>query len=367
MTDEAIMRRAISLAKQGAGKTNPNPMVGAVIVKDGRIIGEGYHEHIGGLHAERNALANCTESAEGATVFVTLEPCCHHGKTPPCTDALIEHHVAKVVVGSGDPNPKVAGNGIRRLREAGIEVKEGFLQEECDAINPVFFHYIRNRHPYVALKYAMTADGKIAANSGDSQWITGESARNHVHQLRNYYTGILVGIGTVLQDDPLLTCRIPNGRNPIRIVCDSHLRISPDCQLCNTTDQSPVLVACIDDPEQKRAALEQKGVEVLFVKNDQGRINLSDLLDHLGQREIDGILVEGGGTVNAAFLAAGQVQHIYAYIGAKIFGGDHPYTPVRGNGIERAADSIKLSHPRVHLFQNDVLVEYDCLSAVHEA
>lgn len=360
MTEETIMRRAITLAKKAIGKTNPNPMVGAVVVKDGRIIGEGYHPYIGGLHAERNALANCTESPEGAVIYVTLEPCCHYGKTPPCTEAIIEQKLAKVVIGSRDPNPKVAGKGAALLRQAGITVVEDFLREECDRLNPVFFHYIRNKTPYVALKYAMTADGKIAANSGASQWITGETARNHVHELRNYYTGILVGIGTVLQDDPLLTCRIPGGRNPVRIVCDSHLRIPVDCRLCSSTDQAPVIIACIDDPEQKQSILEAKGVQVLFTAEQNGCIDIPDLLQKLGEREIDGILVEGGGTINAAFVAARQVHHVYAYVGSQIFGGVNPYTPVSGPGIEVPADSLKLCHPQIQTFGNDILIEYDC-------
>lgn len=359
MINADYMRRAIELAKNGIGKTNPNPIVGAVIVKDDCIIGEGYHERIGGLHAERNALASCTQSPEGATIYVTLEPCCHHGKTPPCTDALIEHKLARVVIGSRDPNPKVSGKGVARLREAGIEVVEDYLREECDALNPVFFHYIKEKMPYVALKYAMTADGKIAANTGASQWITGEEARNHVHQLRNYYSSILVGLGTVLQDNPMLTCRIPDGRNPIRIVCDSHLRIPLNCNLCNSTDTAPVIVACWDASEQKQQALEEKGVQVLVVKETNHRLDLQDLLYQLGQRDIDSILVEGGGTINASFVKAGLVQHIYAYIGAKIFGGTKPYTPVSGDGIECVSDSLLLSHPKVQTFGSDVLIEYD--------
>lgn len=360
MAEEAFMRRAIQLAKQAVGKTNPNPMVGAVVVKNGHIIGEGYHPYIGGLHAERNALANCTESPEGAAIYVTLEPCCHYGKTPPCTEAILEQKLAKVVIGSRDPNPKVAGKGAALLRQAGITVVEDFLREECDRLNPVFFHYIQNKTPYIALKYAMTADGKIAANSGASQWITGEAARNHVQELRNYYTGILVGIGTVLQDDPMLTCRIPEGRNPVRIVCDSHLQIPLDCRLCSSTDQAPVIIACIDDPEQKLKALEAKGVQVLFTAEQNGRIDIPDLLQKLGEREIDGILVEGGGTINAAFVAARQVHHVYAYVGAQIFGGVNPFTPVSGPGIEVPSDSLKLCHPQVQTFGDDILIEYDC-------
>lgn len=359
-TGEVWMRRAIELAKRAVGKTNPNPMVGAVVVKDGRVIGEGYHQRIGGLHAERNALAACTESPEGATIYVTLEPCCHYGKTPPCTEAIIENHLARVVIGSRDPNPKVAGKGVRILREAGIEVVEDFLREECDAVNPVFFQYIREKEPFVALKYAMTADGKIAANSGKSQWITGETAREHVHELRNYYKGILVGIGTVLADDPMLTCRIPGGRNPVRIVCDSSLRIPLECRLVNSVDEAPVIVACTKADPEKRKALEAKGVQVLVTEEEDGKVSVSDLLRKLGELEIDGILVEGGGTVNAAFVRAKAVHRVYAYLGAQIFGGVNRFTPVSGNGIEEVADSLKLKDPQVKIFGNDVLIQYDC-------
>ena len=216
--DKSYMERAIALAKKGIGFTSPNPMVGAVIVKDGRVIGEGYHEHCGELHAERNAIASLTESAEAATMYVTLEPCCHHGKTPPCTEAIIEQKIGKVVIGSRDPNPQVAGKGVGQLREAGIEVVEDFLREECDAINPIFFHYITTKRPFVAMKYAMTMDGKIATQIGESKWITGETAREHVHTLRHAYKGIMAGIGTVLKDDPMLNCRMPGGVNPIRII-----------------------------------------------------------------------------------------------------------------------------------------------------
>lgn len=366
MTDRDYMRRAIELAQRAVGRTNPNPMVGAVVVKDGRIIGEGYHKQIGGLHAERNALAACKESAEGATIYVTLEPCCHYGKTPPCTEAIIENRLAKVVIGSRDPNPKVAGKGVQILREAGIEVVEDFLRDECDAINPVFFQYIREKKPFIALKYAMTADGKIAANSGKSKWITGECAREHVHELRNYYKGILVGIGTVLADDPMLTCRLPEGRNPVRIVLDSHLRIPEKCRLCNSTKEASVIVACIESEErefqEKKKALEEKGVQVLCVSEADGTVSIPELLKKLGEMEIDGILVEGGGRVNASFVKAGYVHRVYAYVGAQIFGGVNPYTPVGGSGIEEVADSLKLCRPAVQIFEDDLLIQYDVAS-----
>ncbi|MBD8974028.1 MAG: bifunctional diaminohydroxyphosphoribosylaminopyrimidine deaminase/5-amino-6-(5-phosphoribosylamino)uracil reductase RibD, partial [Clostridiales bacterium] len=246
--EEKYMRRAIELAKSGVGKVNPNPLVGAVIVKDGQIISEGYHAKYGDLHAERNAFRNLknAEEAKGAEMYVTLEPCCHQGKQPPCTQAIIEHGIRKVYVGSNDPNALVAGKGIRQLREAGIEVETEVLKEECDALNPVFFHYITTKTPYVLMKYAMTLDGKIATRTGHSKWISGEESRARVQQTRNALKGIMVGIGTVLNDDPMLTCRIPDGRDPIRIICDSKLRIPLSSQVVTTAKEIPTIVATVE-------------------------------------------------------------------------------------------------------------------------
>ena len=224
MNDTEYMRLALELAKKGCGWTSPNPMVGAVIVKDGQIIGQGWHERYGQPHAERNALASCVVDPEGATMYVTLEPCCHYGKQPPCVNAIIEHKISRVYVGSDDPNALVSGKGYQILRDAGIEVITHVLKEECDSLNPVFFHYIVNKTPYVVMKYAMTMDGKIATYSGKSKWITGEEARAHVMEQRNALTGIMVGSETVIKDDPSLTCRIEGGRNPVRIICDSRFQ-----------------------------------------------------------------------------------------------------------------------------------------------
>ena len=251
MTDRDYMARAIELAKKGEGWTNPNPMVGAVIVKNGKIIGEGYHEKCGQLHAERNAIASLTESAEGATIYVTLEPCCHYGKTPPCTEAILEQKISRVVIGSRDPNPKVAGKGAEILRRAGLQVQEDFMREECDELNPVFFHYITNKTPYVVMKYAMTADGKIATKTGASKWITGEEARSEVQLMRHKYMGIMAGIGTVLADDPLLNTRIKGKKSPVRIICDSKLRIPFDSQICKTAREYKTIIAYSVGEEEK--------------------------------------------------------------------------------------------------------------------
>ena len=372
MPEEKYMRRAIELAKKGSGHVNPNPLVGAVIVRDGEIIGEGYHECYGQLHAERNAIANAKKrgnSLEGSTIYVTLEPCCHYGKTPPCTEAIIEEKIARVVVGSDDPNPLVSGKGFQMLREKGIEVIPHFLKEECDAMNHVFFHYIRTGTPYVAMKYAMTMDGKIACYTGDSKWVTGEESRAHVQTLRNHYKGIMAGIGTVLADDPMLNCRIEGGRDPIRIIADSHLRIPMDSQLVRTAGQQPLIVACLPDADEEKAAqLQEKGVEVLRIpgvttaditEEQKEVISLPVLMKELGARKIDGILLEGGGQLNESALQAGIVDRIYCYIAPKIFGGAQAKTPVEGQGLTRAADAWQFKRIGMQEFGQDILLEYE--------
>lgn len=356
--DIAYMRRAIVLAERGAPWTSPNPLVGAVIVRGGEIIGEGYHARCGGLHAERNALKNCTVSPEGATVYVTLEPCCHHGRTPPCTDALIESRVARVVIGSRDPNALVAGKGAAALRAAGIEVVEDFLRDECDALNPIFFHYITTGLPYTALKYAMTADGKLAAYTGASQWITGEEARAHVHALRSRYRGILAGIGTVLADDPMLNCRAEGGRDPVRIVCDSRLRIPLTARLVTTARDQETIVACAAAEAEKRRALEDAGVTVLCLPGPDGRVDLAALFAALGARSIDSVLVEGGSALHESVLQAGLVQRVYAYVGSMLLGGRDAKSPVGGQGFPSPAEGVRLSAPAVEHFGRDVLLSY---------
>lgn len=326
-------------------------MVGAVIAKDGRIIGEGFHARFGERHAERRALASLVEPADGATLYVTLEPCCHTGHTPPCTQAIIDHRIGRVMFGSPDPNPLVDGNGASALRSHGIEVIGGVLRRECDAMNPVFFHYITTRTPYVRMKYAMTLDGKTATRTGASQWITGPAARECVHRLRHTSMAILVGIGTALADDPLLTCRIPGGRNPTRIVCDSGLSLPLHSRLAATARHTPVIDVCRSDifthrssaanshrqsesglsadrACARREALEQAGVEVLPCPPDaSGRPDLAQLMRMLGARGIDSVLIEGGGTLNASALDAGIVDEIDCFVAPEVFGAS-PHSPV---------------------------------------
>ena len=344
MTDQNYMLQAIQLAKQGEGWTNPNPMVGAVIVKNGRIIGKGYHKKCGELHAERNAIASLTESAEGATIYVTLEPCCHYGKTPPCTEAIIEQKIKRLVIGSRDPNPKVSGKGIKMLQEAGIEVIEDFMREECDRLNPVFFHYITTKTPYVVMKYAMTLDGKIATKTGASKWITGEAARAEVQHMRHRYMGIMAGIGTVLADDPMLNVRVEGWKSPIRILCDSGLRIPLDGQIVKSAGKYRTIVAYADseNTEAKRKRLHEMGVETICCPDENNQVDLKKLMKYLGEEGIDSILLEGGGTLNDSALRAGIVQEVQAFIAPKLFGGMNSKTPVEGIGVRFPSEAVKL-------------------------
>lgn len=355
--NEEYMRLALDLAKKGMGHTSPNPMVGCVVVKDGHIITEGYHERYGSFHAERNALTKCDADLRGAQMYVTLEPCCHHGKTPPCTDIIIEKGIGKVYIGSMDPNPKVAGRGAQILREHGIKVETGLLEEECLALNDIFFHYITTKMPYVAMKYAMTMDGKIATYTGDSKWVTGEEARHHVHELRKQYSAIMVGIGTVLADNPMLNCRIERGVDPIRIVCDSRLRISLDCQLVKTAKDIPTIVCYADDggQEEKLAALQEAGVELLESPGD-GKVDFESVLKELGSRKIDSVLVEGGGTLHGTVLKSGLVNKIYCYVAPKLIGGRDARTPVEGDGFALMKEALAVRDMEIMKLGKDICI-----------
>lgn len=357
---EKYMRRAIELAKRGTGFVNPNPLVGAVIVKNGKIIGEGFHERYGQPHAERNALKNCTESCGGADMFVTLEPCCHYGKNPPCTDAVIKSGIKRIFVGSFDPNPLVAGNGISILREHGIEVTENFLREECDALNDIFFHYITTKTPYVILKTAVTADGKIAAATGDSKWITNEKSRSHTHETRKKVSSILVGVNTVIADDPMLNCRADNPSNPIRVVCDSHLRIPITSKIVQTSKDIPTYIACISDDTKKITSLENMGAHIIKTQPLNGHTDLAELMQKLGGIQIDSMLIEGGGEIHASALRSGIVNKIQIYTAPKIIGGDGK-NAVAPLGITLMRNAIQLKKPLISLFGDDILIEYEVM------
>ena len=378
--DARFMRRAIELARRGAGWTNPNPLVGCVIARDGVIIGEGWHERFGQAHAERNALASCARraagtsnaaagasnadpargAAAGATAYVTLEPCCHTGKQPPCTEALIAAGIARVVVGSRDPNPLVAGKGAAQLRAAGIRVDEDVLRKECDALNGMFFHYITSGMPYVVAKWAMSADGKIACASGDARWVSGPAARADGHELRHRLAAILVGINTVLADDPLLTCRrdvSAPSHQPARIVLDSQLRIPADSRIVKSAaaGEAPLIVATCTTAPEKVAALEAAGAEVWQLPaDDAGRVALRPLLHALGERGIDSVLVEGGSGVHASFFAEGLVDEAVVYLAPKVIGGAGAPTPVGGTGAERMSQAATLGQAHVSLLSPDV-------------
>lgn len=359
MTDIDYMQRAIELAKRGTGFVNPNPLVGAVIVKDGRIIGEGWHERYGEAHAERNALASCSESPEGAVMYVTLEPCCHEGKQPPCTEAVIASGIRKVVIGSDDPNPLVAGKGTTQLEKAGITVVRGVLKEECDRMNEIFFYYITTRMPFVVMKIAMTADGKTATRAGLSRWITGEEARKNVHETRKRCAAIMVGIGTVLADDPMLTCRTENPCDPVRVICDSDLQIPTDCKLVMTAKEVPTYIACCRMDKRKAELLEKKGVHVLEITSTDGRVNLKSLMRRLASLGIDSVLLEGGAALHEAALREGIVRRVQVYIAPKMFGGVSAKAAVGGLGVYEVDEAYRLSRPEISRFGDDVLLEFD--------
>jgi diaminohydroxyphosphoribosylaminopyrimidine deaminase/5-amino-6-(5-phosphoribosylamino)uracil reductase len=341
---EAFMRRALALAGRGMGHTSPNPMVGCVVVQNGAVVAEGYHERVGGYHAERNALTRCDKDLTGADLYVTLEPCCHYGKTPPCTEIIIERGIGRVFVGSLDVNPKVAGRGVKILEAAGIEVITGILEAECRKRNEVFYHYMTTQTPFVVSKYAMTLDGKIACASGDAKWVSGEASRLQVQRMRKQYSGIMVGIGTVLADDPMLNCRIEAGVDPVRIVCDSNLHIPLDSRIVQTAGDIPAVVACTQTAaaSAKATALQAAGVTVLPAGGG-ARVDLNVLMRLLGRREIDSVLLEGGATLNAAAFEAGVVNKVVAFIAPKLVGGAEAPSPVGGAGIPRMADAIALT------------------------
>ena len=358
---EEYMRRALELARKGEGHTSPNPMVGCVVVKDGRIISEGYHEKYGEFHAERNALTRCTEDTAGADLYVTLEPCCHQGKTPPCTDIIIEKKIARVFVGSMDSNPLVAGKGVQILRDHGIYVETGILDAECRKLNEVFYHYIATKTPFVVMKYAMTLDGKIACATGDSKWVTGEIARTQVHRMRGRYRGIMVGIGTVLADDPMLNCRVEGGVDPVRIICDSNLHLPTESQIVKTASDIETIVACSQEAleserkQEKIRRLKEAGIQIIGTEGAHG-VNLVELMKKLGGQNIDSILLEGGGTLNASALEDGIVNKVYAYIAGKLIGGMDARSPVEGMGIDRMADAITLQNVEIEKLGDDFCI-----------
>jgi diaminohydroxyphosphoribosylaminopyrimidine deaminase / 5-amino-6-(5-phosphoribosylamino)uracil reductase len=321
MNDNYYMKLALKLAAKGKGYTNPNPMVGAVIVKNDRMIGQGYHQCCGQNHAEVNAIQNATEDVTGSTLYVTLEPCCHQGKTPPCTDMIIRHKIARVVIGATDSNPLVSCQGIHRLQSAGIEIKRGILEDECRNLNEVFFHYMETGLPFVTVKYAQTIDGRIATATGQSQWISSPASLKFAHQLRAEHDAILVGIGTVLKDNPALTVRRVRGRNPLRIVVDSGLAIAADTNVMQNLSRTPTLIVTTkNDSDPHFQKLARAGAELITVDADDGHVNLRKLLQLLAARNISSVLIEGGAQIITSAFKDDLVNRLITVIAPKIIG-----------------------------------------------
>lgn len=371
--DLLLMQDAMLLAQKGEGRVNPNPLVGALVVSDDEVVAKGYHARYGELHAERAAFKDAEEhgvDCKGATMYVTLEPCCHEGHQPPCTDAIIEHGISRVVVGLNDPNPLVAGKGIAMLREAGIEVDvlegepiAGDLVERLRTQNRAFLKFITTGLPWVTAKWAMTLDGKIATTTGDSRWVTGKPAREYVHKVRRVNTGIMCGIGTVLADDPMLNVRLKpetleamglkehEVRNPIRIIADRQARIPMESQLVSTAREIPTVVAYADGADEEKLQMLRDAGVVLWNCN-----SLTELMQRAGAEKIDSILLESGGTLSEALLKQGLIDEVLAFVAPKIIGGKMAKTPVEGEGVEQMADAIMLKDHIVMPVGSDILI-----------
>ena len=345
-SDEDIkyMRMALDLARKGQGHVDPNPMVGAVIVRDGRVLASGWHHVYGSLHAERDALSACTEPTQGATMYVTLEPCCHFGKQPPCTNAIMEAGISRVVVAMTDPNPLVAGKGAGILRSHGIEVQTGLLEKEARYLNRVFVQYITTRRPWVVLKSAVTLDGRIAADSGDSKWVSCEESRRTVHEMRGHYTGIMAGIGTVLADDPMLNCRIDGMRQPVRIIVDSLARLSCDSAIARSAETYRTVLA--HTAAAGRDNLEKlRGCGIMTIEcasGKDGKVNLHDLMRRLGQMSVNSILLEGGAALAWSMISEGLVDEHYIFVAPKISGGENAKCPVGGAGFDKMRQALQV-------------------------
>ena len=353
--DEMLMHGALAAAKHGLGRTSPNPMVGAVVVKEGRVVAAGWHRKAGTPHAEVHALNMAGELAKDATLYVNLEPCAHHGRTPPCVEAIIRAQIKRVVVALEDPNPKVAGKGIARLRDAGVEVTVGVLAQEARRLNEVFLKWITTKQPFVVIKTAMTLDGKIATPEGASRRITGDESLTRVHELRDMYDAIMVGVNTVIADNPQLTARLPNAKNPRRIVLDSHARIPLTAKLLTENAANTIVAVTASANQEKVATIKDTGATVI-VAGEGERVNLPTLMKILGEREICSILTEGGGTVNFSLLQAGLVDKVLAFVAPKIVGGKNALTSFEGDGMAELADAVKLHDVTTETLGEDILI-----------
>lgn len=354
--DARWMRRALRLAARGRGKTSPNPMVGAVIVTRGRLAGEGYHRRAGGPHAEVWALREAGPAARGASLYVTLEPCSYHGRTPPCTEALIEAGLRRVVVACTDPNPLVNGKGVRRLRRSGIEVAVGVLEQEAQDLNAAYCKHVTTGLPLVSLKAAMSLDGKIATPSRESKWITGVRARAEAHRLRARHDAVLTGVETVLADDPKLTVRMSRGSTPLRVVADSRARTPAAARLLTADGRPPVIAVTRQAPQTRIRRLERAGAEIWVIGSSAGKVNLRSLMKRLGRRGIQSVLVEGGGTLAAGALAARLVDRVYFFVAPKLIGGADALTPVEGAGVQHLSQAWRIESVRVRRLGQDLLI-----------
>ncbi len=357
LVDESWMRRALELAERGRGRVEPNPLVGAVVVRDGVRVGEGWHQRYGGPHAEVHALAAAGPAARGATLYVTLEPCCHLGKTPPCTDAILRAGIGRVVAAMSDPFPAVAGKGADLLNAAGIPVEFGIGEAAARRLNAPYLTLLAVGQPYVHAKWAMTLDGKIATRTGDSKWISNESSRRRAHALRGRMDAVIVGIGTVFADNPELTARPPGPRTGVRIILDSNCRLPIDSTLVQTAHEVPTLVAATRAASADRVAtLRRLGCEVLSLPATDRRTDVKSLLAELGRRRFTNVLVEGGGTVLGAFLDAGVIDEVQVFVAPCLAGGAEARPAVAGMGVDKIAEALRLKELRVEMVEGDVLI-----------
>ena len=357
LLDEDYMKQALRLARKGLGKASPNPMVGAVIVKGSRVIGRGYHHRFGGKHAEINAIQNARESIGGATLYVTLEPCCHHGKTPPCVEAIIRNNLKRVVIGTLDPNPQVNGRSVEILKQQGIETRVGVLEEECRSLNEAHFKHMTTGLPLVTLKFAQTLDGRIATATGSSQWISSAESRRLAHKLRAVNDAVMVGIGTILADDPQLTVRLVKGRNPARVILDSRLRIPLKAKVVRSQDTAPTIIATTSHADEaKLSRLRDMGTEVLITpEDDRGKVDLRHLLSILGQRGISSVLVEGGAETITTLLRLNLADKLVAIVAPKIMG--KGIEAVGELNIGDANQTLKLSFTKTYRMGEDLVIE----------
>lgn len=359
MPEQNYMQLALDLAAQAVGRTAPNPAVGAVVVADGKIVGRGFHPAAGQPHAEIFALEDAGSRAKGADLYVTLEPCNHQGQTGPCTEAIISAAIKRVFVGTIDPNPFVAGKGIEKLRSAGIEVSIGFLEKPCRRLIAPFAKHVTTGLPYVTLKMAMTLDGQTATSTGDSKWISNAASRQHVHTMRDQSDAIMVGVGTILADDPQLTTRLEkDGKDPTRIVVDSHLRVPVSAKILSLSSTAPTILVTTDTADRERIdQLSRSGIEVVVAPSVDGRVDLKILMEMLGARGVQSILLEGGATLAAEALKSGIVDHVALFVAPKLLGGSDGRSLLSGRGCRFMTDAIRLSDIRLQQFDDDILIE----------